>query len=420
MKNPSLTQSSRKVPKEQSRKKAERINLEKRAQANGNGATLIVLLLLGLIIMFSLFISPSERNHLLNISENTTPSPHQTVIPPRPSAGTLILSKVPGQLFAQPSNQRNIPISSIYLTSSTQGTQFIQVNQLKISSSDFSSTPQTIYFNIKEPNSTNNVYLSFNTEKNDGDLSLQFNQNPLFTGHLEKGSLKTPLKLTNLKKTNTLTLKVTSPGWRFWATNSYILDNIVVAGNTENKARLNGTVHAYIDESDIKNIRQSYFTYYADCDQNLIGKVKIKINNNLITYAEPACSSLNQIPINPNTLNSGVNYVYFESTKGNIKFDKIAVQLKYSNEKHPTYYFHLTPSQLTALKDNKLKIKLYLDFVGTGNSLTLNIDNTPVKISTNLKHYELDITPYINNMNSFIEITPRSNINIYSLQVYLK
>jgi len=389
-------------------------NFLKKSQVNGNGATLIVLLLLGLIIAFSLFISPTERNQLLNITTNTTTS---TTTPGSITpSGIILLSTTPGQLYAQPDKTETIPIPDISLGSQTSGKELLNVPQIVASHSLFSSNAQSLSFTLGDLSADQGGYLSFNVAESSGTLSIYFNNQLIYSGMINSGSTTTPIKLNNIQSSNTLKFVVSSPGIRFWATNSYTLTNIVVAANAETKSSLYSKTNIYLTSDQLSNIHQMYFQFETDCSQSTVGSVSIKINSNNITSGAPVCSNLNMVPINPSYLNSGTNDISFSTDHGFITFQRMNIIINHGAIKEPVYYFHFTQSQINNIKSNKSTVKLLMNFVNkNSNSLKANIDGNSLTIDTDNDQYGLNITPYINSMNSYIKLSPLSNVAISSL-----
>ncbi|MBW3022993.1 hypothetical protein KY308_02730, partial [Candidatus Woesearchaeota archaeon] len=141
----------------------------KKAQEGKGGAkaATLVAIIMGLVLLYILFLPPSEREELLNIThENATTLAGNATA----QENVTLLLEHPGILeyLSTTEYEKSIPPLSLY--TKTEALTLQAAEAVTVKSSWFSQQAYNLTFNIADLKYTENIILSFNVESAKGNL----------------------------------------------------------------------------------------------------------------------------------------------------------------------------------------------------------------------------------------------------------
>lgn len=390
-------------------------------KGQGSGAANLVMIILLILIFWVIFMRPEDRAKLL---EDEDDDDLESVL--KDYNKTLLQEHI-GRLdfLSRTIYEHDIP--SIYLYSTISGTVIKSINPFYIKSGVFDFQNKIVNFRIEDLENTENVLLSFNAATHKGRLVISLNEEVIFENDVRTVSVEPIVLLKeDLKEENSLEFGVSSVGWSFWKTNEYDLKNIKITGDVIDVSAQESRNVFKINAIEKNNLETATLRFLADCRQNEVGLLNILVNSHNIFSGVPDCGSLSRnVFIDDVFLKSGENNVVFRTEKGNYLIDQIKVRTELKDVESLTYYFQLNDTDYGFVQDEGKRVKVILEFVDDDEDkeAVLNINGFRVSLHTsdvdedNL--YDLDITDWIRKKNNYVDILPKSTLNILELKVVL-
>jgi hypothetical protein len=374
-------------------------------------------ILIAIIIFYILFLPPSERDKLLN--EKT--DEHGNSIVNEGENVTLLAEKI-GRLDYLKMDEYEHKIPSFTLYRTTNSDVLKKFNPFYVKNGWFDKKSYNATFTLEQIEETSNVLLSFIATKYIGMLSIYLNGNNIYEGELS-GSNVEPITLDKsmLAKENSLSFSVSGVGFRFWTTNEYAIQNIQLTGDITDISRQESKNIFYATEAEVVNLEKTTMEYNPECNLNEVGVLDIAVNGRNVFNGVPDCGILNTIEFSPDYIYSGSNKVVFKTAKGSYLIDQITVNTKLKEKITPVYYFDVNASVYKSLQKGNLSAYLKIDFVDDGTSKKLDISVNGGKIEKRIDqtkpYYERDISSRLEEGNNYIELIPKSVLNIVELRV---
>ena len=126
-------------------------------------------------------------------------------------------------------------------------------------------------------------------------------------------------------------------------------------------------------------------------------------------------------------LNAGENKVIFKTNKGSYSVEQINVEFVEKEIRAKIYYFEANRSQINEIKNGKKDAVLSIEFVDDikNKRADLNINDRLSNIDTEKKTFikklnDRNNPDLIEEGNNFIEIMPRTRLDIVELKVMLQ
>ncbi len=389
----------------------------KRGQA-AVGAAFLLIFIVGLLVMFIIFVNPQERARLLG--ENSTIKTSSSGTSSATVAKNILLEK-PGKLdyLAQREIEHPLPVVNIFTR--TEAKLLAEKNTVYVKKSTFSEVKNEFPFTIEDLSNTDNVLLTFNIESLEGQLLISLNGQEVFRGEsLQSGPIT--ISKNALKANNVMVFEVSSPGLAFWGTNEASLSSIrLVADVTNTKAQESKNTFL-ISETEKNNLEKIELRFQPDCKQSEVGPLTVELNGEQIYQGVPDCD-LAFVPIefSPFKISEGENKLSFVSDEGTYILSHLTVISKLKAIDYPTYYFDLSSDDYDAIKDgsNSLRLKIYfVDVVVTKTGQV--VYNGYVKnFDTKENSYTLDLSDDIEEDTNSLKIKPSKTLEIRELRVDL-
>lgn len=306
-------------------------------------AGVVVVLIAVLMVLYILFLSPTDRAELLGDDSGTGGGGTGT------GSGrvrSVLFSATPGRIYPLSSDVIEHTMPSLTVFTVTNANELKRVQSLYVKNSVFSTTSKEVVF-FYNPQTTQDVKLSFNVKKQSGRLIIKLNDYDLFDGELAPGS-PTPITLPSdyLKEKNTITFSVSDLGGiAFWRYNEYELENVLVSARVTDYSGAFSERHFSLSESEYANFDKALFEFIPDCPPREAGLVQILINNRVIYTGYPDCGVKSRVEVSQEFLKPGDNALVATTNSGSFLLDlpKLIVVPKLTSQ--PVFYANV-PSQL--------------------------------------------------------------------------
>ena len=391
----------------------------RKAQGGVNAAVLVAVIG-GLIILYILFLPESEREALLEGEdiEKTSKSSSK-------DNEDILLREFPGRL----DNVEGIldkTIPNIFLFEKTDAKELEKLNPFIVRNGWCDETKRVVSFGIEDMENTATVILSFNAKKHEGILTIKLNNEIIYENEIISETVA-PIRLKKnlLRDENTFEFGVSSVGFRFWKTNEYSLDDIKIVGDITDRSKQESRNIFTLTGTELFNVERVDLRFVPYC-RNVasVGVLEIFINNREVFSAVPVCEDPYRQPLPLGVLNAGENRLIFKTNKGSYSVEQIKVEFVEKEIRETVYFFEVNQSIIDDIEAGDVDVILSIEFVeGEMNKRAdLNINDRLSTIDTEDRIFtktlnDDDDTDYVEEGNNFIEIRPRTRLDIVEIRV---
>lgn len=391
----------------------------RKAQGGVNAAVLVAVIG-GLIILYILFLPESEREALLEGEdvEKTSKSSSK-------DNEDILLREFPGRL----DNVEGIldkTIPNIFLFEKTDAKELERLNPFIVRNGWFDEKKRVVSFGIEDLENTDNVILSFNAKKHEGILTIKLNNEIIYENEIISETVA-PIRLKKnlLGDENTFEFGVSSVGFRFWKTNEYSLDDIKIVGDITDRSKQESRNVFTLTGTELFNVERVDLRFVPYC-RNVasVGVLEIFINNREVFSAVPVCEDPYRQPLPLGVLNAGENRLIFKTNKGSYSVEQIKVEFVEKEIRETVYFFEVNQSTIDDIEAGDVDVILSIEFVeGERNKRAdLNINDRLSTIDTEDRVFtktlnDNDDPDFIEEGNNFIEIRPRTRLDIVEIRV---
>jgi len=392
------------------------VTLLRKAQGGINAAILIAVIA-GLIILYILFLPDAEREALL---ENKS---IKKITDNDDEDETILLREFPGRLdIIEGLKDKQIP--NIFLFETKNAKEIERINPFIVRNGVFDTKSKTTTFNIDNLENTDNVILSFKAKKHEGILEIKLNNEIVFESDITSETVA-PIRLKRslLSNQNTLEFSVSSVGFRFWKTNEFRLEDAKIIGDITDRSKQESRNLFTLTGEELSNIEEADLRFVPYCGNVAdVGVLDIEINNRNIFSAVPICEDPYRQTIPLGILDSGTNRIIFRTNKGSYSVEQIKIEFEEEDIETKVYFFEVNQSQIDEIDDNDKDAILRIEFVDDEENkrADLNINNRLSTIDQEEKFFTKNLNDFIKEGNNFIEIRPRTLINVVELRVDLE
>ncbi|MBI4440236.1 hypothetical protein HY638_04665 [Candidatus Woesearchaeota archaeon] len=391
--------------------------MTKRGQG-GINAAILVAIIFGLILLYILAIPQKDRDVILDGNSGTT-----TIVSSGSSANTTLLKEAVGTIEDRDldKGEHDIPSFTLFQTAGAKVLKKVPSFQVRNGIFDFS--PREVRFSTPDASLTSNVLLSFSVSKAQGTLIIKLNGNNIFEGGLE-GSAPQPISLSkeDLKDENVLEFSVSGVGWKFWTTNQYQVDEFLITADISDKSRQSSRSVFFVSRKEFDNLETSSFRFNPECSPSNVGILDVQLNSRPLFSGVPDCGTVNKVEFPPTLLEPGENVIGFTTTKGTYLIDQVQVKTELVKEVFPIFYFDVNETVFSDITNKTVDASVELDFVDDDNTkrLDLNINGHLTNVDQKKPTFSRKITSWIEEGNNYIEIRPKTRVNIVELRVILE
>ncbi|MDD5087018.1 MAG: hypothetical protein PHV16_04665 [Candidatus Nanoarchaeia archaeon] len=365
-----------------------------------SGATALIALIVGLIVLYFIFLPPDERAKILDENEDEEDQSNDEVIEYK-----VLLLEYPGRIDYLKEKTYEHDISSFYLYKTTNAREIHSANPFIVRKGLFDEKKKEIKFTIDDLENTDNVMLSFSLNEYRGILSIMLNGQEVFEGEISTSN-PNPLKLDKkyLDEENILEFSVSGTGIMFWSTNVYSFSHLKIVADVTDISRQEGQNTFFISENEKLNMEKASLRFWPNCNQDNVGKLEIMINYHQVSSNVPDCQTWNIYSFSPSILESGDNEIIFKTAEGSYRLDNIRIDTSLKEITYPTYYFEINESLYKKIQDDTYDVKLSLEFVDDkrDKNMDININNRMSTIDTKEAKYYKNIDRDLKQGNNFI------------------
>ncbi len=229
------------------------MNNKKAQGTSAASATGFIALVVGLIILYIIFLPPEERAELLGENETIEEDDEEGVSVE--DEENILLLEYPGRLDYLKEKEYEHDISPFYLSKTTNAQELDTINPFVIRHGLFDEVKKEVPFRISDLKNTENILLSFTAKKYSGLLTIKLNNINIFESEITTSNPK-PIKLKKdyLEGDNILEFSVSGTGARFWSTNVYSLDDIKIVGDVADISKQESKNIFFISENENLNL----------------------------------------------------------------------------------------------------------------------------------------------------------------------
>jgi hypothetical protein len=378
------------------------------------GAAILVAVIAVLVILYVMFLPPSEREELFEEYGEEIEAAKENI---------TLLEEFPGRLdyLAQKEIEHSLP--AVNLNIFTESKILKELDTLYVSRSLFGEKKANISFELENPEDVEELMLNFVVRKSDGRLIIKLNGYEVYNKEIESFNIE-PIRLReHLQRKNTLLFTVSSPGAQFWDTNEYSLEEILLTQNIINRDAQESRVKFIISATEKNNLNKASLKIFPECDVRYVGKLDIFINGFNLYSAIPDCGApMPAIEFPADYLMQGENELMFKTERGKYLIYQIRVKSFLESLEYPVYYFELSQEEYDDIKDEDSEITLTLRFpdaVDYKNGRVL-INGHAEGIDQQGIIWEEDISEWIVKGNNAVKVEPRKTLDIVELTVMLE
>lgn len=382
-----------------------------RKAQSGMNAAILIAVILGLIVLYVVFLPTSERERLFY---NKTLAEKEA----QDDEDILLLEYPKSLNNVEDIDTKDIP--NIYLFRTTDAKEIESINPFTVRNGVFDKKEKTATFMIENPENTENVILSFTAKKYKGVLIIELNGETVYEKEITSGAAG-PVKLRKdlLKKDNTLKFSVSSVGFAFWKTNEYVIEDIRIIGDITDITRQKSQNVFSLSQTEYQNLEKATLRFVPYCGnvQN-VGKLVISVNSQDVFSAVPVCDDAYRQIIPTGTLNEGENYIIFQTQAGSYSLEQISLEFETKETKKKIYYFEVNETNWKKIEGGR-DVTLSITFVDDDSNkmADLSVNGHLTSIDQDEKDYSRNIKSWIEEGNNYIEIQPRTALDIKELKV---
>ncbi len=381
--------------------------------------TLVGIILL-LIIFYIILLPPEDREELLEGNKSTVSKGNGD------EEKNILLKEFPGTLSYLSKKDLEKTIPNVFLIETTNSKELERFNAFYVRNGVFDKRTKTMEFSVDDLKNTDNLKLSFTAKKHKGILTIKLNDNIIYENEITTVNVEpVELKKSYLAKNNILEFSVSGVGIKFWSTNEYNLDNIKIIGDITDVSRQKSENVFTLTNEEYQNLEESTLKFIPYCSsERNVGVLDVSINNRKVYSAVPVCDDLVKQEFSTGILNSGENNIVFSSSRGSYSIEQIKLNIELKKAKSLLYYFEINESVYEDIGDGDKDAVVYLKFVDNDEEkrfeLNVNGHLRSVEVDEDEKEYSKNINNWVEEDNNYIEIRPKTTIDIVELTVEIE
>ena len=383
----------------------------KKAQGGVNAAVLVAIIA-GLIIIYILFLPSVEREKLLEGEVKKSKAVREEE--------SILLKEFPGRLDIIKEIEDKT-ISNIFLFETTNAKELERINPFIARSGWFDKETKVTSFRIDDLENVDNVLLSFTAKKHRGILTIMLNNEIIYENDIST-QIVDPVRLRKslLEKDNTLEFSVSSVGLKFWSTNEYSLENIKIVGDITDRSRQEALNVFSLKGEEFFNIEKATLKFIPYCRGVAdVGVLDVSINGRNIFSAVPVCEDPYRQVVPTGVFNTGENRIIFKTNKGSYSVEQIRLEFETKEARTKVFFFEINETLFDKIEDGDLDVILTIEFVSDDENkrADLNINDHLSSLDQEKKFFSKNIRNIIEEGNNFIEIRPRTKLEVVEIRV---
>jgi hypothetical protein len=389
-------------------------------RGQGSAAASLVGIIALLIVFYILFLPAEDRRDLLLEEDNLTRlgidrdndlDEH-----------TLLLATI-GTLDEQPRSEYEHTIPNVHLVETKNAEVIEEFNPFLIRNNWFTTDNKQLTFTIADPEVTSNAKLVLDAPTQEGVLTVQLNNRVIYeSGPTQVNIQPINLKDEQLQRSNTLDFSVSGVGAAFWNTNKYQFSNAQIIADITDLGRQESENTFIIETVEYNNLERATLTFFPVCEQGDVGPLEVNLNGRTISTNVPDCETVNRLELNPDDLVMGRNSIFFQITEGSYRLEQIKVDTELTEEEAFLDFFELNETRYEDVEFGRKELILRIEFIDDDETkrAELNINGRRDFIDQRDPVYERNLKSFAVEDNNYIQIIPKTELNIVELEVTLE
>ena len=381
------------------------------------GAVVLFVILIG-IMAYVLLIPPQYREEL-----------GLEYLPPI-NYTAILLSESPGLLSAGVEGEVETyshDLASITVDNAPKEAADLIVSQALVKKSLITAQPLSFSFDVPGPEVFSSAEVNFNTiEVGGGKLVVSLNDRKIFSGAIEPGrNVRIPLPAYLIKESNDVRISVSSPGWRFWAVNSYLLSDLYLVKYEYTSPTAIVEQVISLTDKEVRNIKEAKVQGYIKQRSVDSAKLELKVNGNLVYTATPVGTPTLSVSIPTDFVRSGSNSLVWAVDKDGT-YDILWVKLVIRttalavNRTIAQYTFSVSEGQWDKVKDPGYACELYLTRLAGDAAINIDLNNNALRYTFTNGKISKNVCEYLQRGINAIVLTADEQIAVGTLSITIK
>ena len=376
----------------------------------GPAVSLIGIILL-IFIFYVILIPPEERARILDGTQAPDADGGSSGV-----SGNVLLREQVGRLGFVSEEEVEHAVPNMQLLETREAQVLVEVNSFEVSKSAFGGTTKEVRFALS-PESVEDVFLSFQAPVRRGVLKVTLNGFDLFEARVESQTppvVQVPHAM--LARENVLVFEVTGG---FFEEKRYSLSDVKVIGDVTDVNSQQASNSFVLSRGEFEHVERARLSFFVECLQADVGNLEVVLNGKAVYSAVPVCDALNQIDLFRQDFTVERNALVFRLSSGGVFIESIRLLTQLSPTKSFTGFFSVSEDMFFNIGRGARGIFLRVKFVddGEGKIADVNVNGVLSSIDQEDDVFELDISNRIQQGNNYVELTPRSELNIVELVV---
>lgn len=383
---------------------------------SGGAAASVIGIMTLLLVFYILFIPPADRHELLYGDNDSSGSSGNA------SNRVLLLANI-GKLDYQSDSSFDHSVPNVYLVETKNAQAIEKFNPFVVTRAWFTNQPRTVTFTVGQPELTSNVKLVFDAPTRKGILTITLNGRVIYEGKPDSVNVAPiELKREQLKADNTMTFFVSGVGIAFWRVNQYEITNAQIIADITDAEKQESTSVITLEPTEARNLKRATLTFFPICTQKDVGPLEVLLNSQRISSNTPDCETVNRIEIDPDDLYTGSNSLLFKITEGAYRVEQIKLKTELKEGASFIDYFDLNESAYDAVVDKRKDLILRIEFVDDDEDkkAEISVNGKRDYIDQRGPSYERNIGSFAVEGNNYVELIPKSDLNIVKLEVRIE
>jgi len=386
------------------------------SESSGSVAGLVILLtVLAMIIFYVLAVPESQREYL-----NITGPQH------------IILDVSPGLVGAgevDVEKEAEYNLATVIADNSPQPFKKLIRDQVLIKKGAFSEDLLSASFEIADKSLLGWVIIEGNVigKTGSGDIILILNGKEVYSAPANlnsKASMQVPTGVL-AEGINNLSIKVSSPGWSFWSTNSYQLSDINVVFGQYDSATAKVSQLVSLTEEEVTGVGRVQLTAYVSQLSDHPANIKVYVNGESV-FEGVSPSSFN-MDIPANLLNIGSNTIEWEVDRDGIykiTFGKIIISTTRLPAEAKKFDFSISSSLWRKIQAGRVDCEIFLKqdaSRSSRNDITVRLNTNIIKSTfTSEKILLEDVCDNLDEGVNSISLSASEDVYVTKLKITLK
>lgn len=262
----------------------------------------------------------------------------------------------------------------------TQSESLKSIPETRIASSWFGTEQESLTIEVPSYylDTLRDIKIDFNVYDTNqyGRLVIEWNGREVFREFADRGAYSVGIDPNFVRESNTLKIMAEGPGLIFWASSTYILQNLDI----EVEYGPEKVLPFQIMSGELQSFDKGEISFYSEEDQNLTVKV-----NNIEIYSDSEFGSVTmdfdffRVP-----LQTGNNILSF-SSPSSLRLRNVELKIfLLSNEITRTRFFNITGEHLNLLNQGVVtgKIEVIVDTITRPGALTVKLNGHSLSVPT--------------------------------------